>query len=205
MFPHKRKNQKQSKKLVNFFEMPGSEGDLLQNGGGDAISMGTSSYTDLPDDNPGPQISDTHQGQTPSSPLHSPSSLSPAKTKRRINDAAQLQLSDMAAVSQDLAGPSTESSIYNYPTSGLPVMDTTMKEMLISLQTSLMSNLSVMMNNFSIELKGLNDKVFNVEHKLEDQVRLLVTLLRRIRIKWKKICGSELNSWTWKTAQGGAM
>lgn len=53
----------------------------------------------------------------------------------------------------DNAITSLQSSIAAFPTSGQPVLDTTMKDILMSsLQSSLMSNLSSLIHKFSLEI-----------------------------------------------------
>lgn len=54
MLSRKRKEERCPKKLTDFFEMPATVGKLKQDGAGGALVQPPSSYTDLPDDDPGP-------------------------------------------------------------------------------------------------------------------------------------------------------
>lgn len=60
---------------------------------------------------------------------------------------------------------SLQSSIAAIPTSGQPVLDTTMKDMLLSLQSSLMTNLSSLIHKFSTDMR---DRVQYMENKMEE-------------------------------------
>lgn len=51
----------------------------------------------------------------------------------------------------------------SFPTSGQPVMDTTLKEMLISLQTSLMTHLSSLFHKITTDIHSLDDRVTNAK------------------------------------------
>ena len=51
---------------------------------------------------------------------------------------------------------------------GQPVLDTTMKDMLMSLQASLMSNLSSLMQKFSTDMQHMGDRVSYIEGKMEE-------------------------------------
>lgn len=99
---------------------------------------------------------------------HSPTSNSPAKAQMRMDPAMQAPSAVMSVTNPDQVGLNLAPSIANYPTPGLPVLDTTMKDMLLSLQTSLMTNISAMINNFSGQMQGMGDRVQRIEHKMHE-------------------------------------
>lgn len=63
---------------------------------------------------------------------------------------------------------SLQSSIAAFPTSGQPVLDSTMKDMLLSLQSSLMTNLSSLINKFTTDMRHTGDRVQYMEHRMEE-------------------------------------
>lgn len=90
----------------------------------------------------------------------------PCESADEDDPAIQAPSAGMAATHPDQVGPNLACSIANYLTSGLLVLDTTMKDMLLSLQTSLMTNISAMINNFSGQLQGMGDRVQHIEQKM---------------------------------------
>lgn len=61
-----------------------------------------------------------------------------------------------------------QSSVAAFPTTGQPVLDTTLKDMLLSLQTSLMSDLSSLITKFSSDINNLGNRVSYIEDKIEE-------------------------------------
>ncbi|XP_040190604.1 uncharacterized protein LOC120922368 [Rana temporaria] len=143
--------------------------------------MPSSYYTDLPDEIQDNWDPDSHVFNPEVSPPHSLSSKSPAKTRMKYDHSEQSPVIPATSSSQDQVGLKVASSIACYPTSGKPVLDTTMKDMLLSLQSSLMVNISAMLNNFSIEMKGLGERVLHVENKIEKQSKTVNNLVNAYR------------------------
>lgn len=54
-------------------------------------------------------------------------------------------------------------SMASFPTSGQPVIDTTLKDMLMSLQSSPMSDLSLLFHKISTDMQHIEGKVTNIE------------------------------------------
>lgn len=148
--------------------MPAPEGMTGQDGASGDHTQASSSYTDLPDDNHNTWEAGIDTLSAPSSPIRSPSSDSPAKSRMRMDPETQASSSGNATPRQDQVGLNLPSTIANYPTSGQPVLDTTMKDMLLSLQASLMLNISAMINNFASEMQGMGERVQHIEHKMDD-------------------------------------
>lgn len=135
-----------------------------QDGGG--LAAPQEAYTDLPD---------TIQGELgfsalPSSPTQDtgtgPLTSSPAKARMRM-DAPQPRppaaLIKPQAFNPLLSGQAPHSSMATFPTSGQPVIDTTLKDMLMSLQTSLMTDLSSMIRKITTDMWSLGNRVSNIE------------------------------------------
>lgn len=55
-----------------------------------------------------------------------------------------------------------------FPTTCQPVLNTTLKEMLLLLQSSLLTNLSSLISKFSTDIHDLGDRVTYIENKMED-------------------------------------
>lgn len=177
MQSRKRNKNNRSNKLTDTSVMSASADDQLQNGTCNTEVNPTTSYTDLPDENLSPWDYETPIVNAEVSPLQSPSSQSPAKAKMRYDYTDQASGCDMVSLCQDQVGLKMASPIAHYPTSGQPVLDTTMKDMLLSLQSSLMVNISSMFNNFTIEMKRLGERVYHVEGEMEKQAHTVNNLV----------------------------
>lgn len=84
----------------------------------------------------------------------------------------ELSTSNATEVTQGInplyADNATQSTIADFPTTGQPVLDNTMKEMLLSLQSSLFANFSSLMHKFSSDLHEMGDREIYVESKRGD-------------------------------------
>lgn len=58
------------------------------------------------------------------------------------------------------------SPIAAFPTSNQPVLETTMKEMLISLQSSLHNDISSMFTKFSTEMQSMGKRIYHIEKQI---------------------------------------
>ena len=181
MQSRKRIKETRFRKLTDMSDMSAAAEDQLQNGPHRSEVMPSSYYTDLPDEIQDNWDPDSHVFNPEVSPPHSPSSKSPAKTRMKYDHSEQSPVIPATSSSQDQVGLKVASSIACYPTSGQPVLDTTMKDMLLSLQSSLMVNISAMLNNFSIEMKGLGERVLHVENKIEKQSKTVNNLVNAYR------------------------
>lgn len=64
--------------------------------------------------------------------------------------------------------PAHPSHIAAFPTKIQPVLDTTMKEMLISLQNSLHNDITSMFTKFSSQMHYMGQKVYHIESQIGD-------------------------------------
>lgn len=129
------------------------------------------SYTDLPDEIPEHHQDTGTQAETPCSPGDDPLPGSPAKAKMRLDAPPmrpQRQLIEAQAPNPLTMHQALHSSMASFPTSGQPIIDTTLKDMLISLQSSLMTDLSSMFQKITSDLHSLDDRVHNTERGLTE-------------------------------------
>lgn len=98
----------------------------------------------------------------------SPASQSPAKLQMRMDPLNRASDAVSTGLHNDSAISSLQSSIAQFPTTGQSVLDTTMKDMLLSLQSSLMSNLLSLINQFSLEMKYMDNRMHFMENKMEE-------------------------------------
>lgn len=56
----------------------------------------------------------------------------------------------------------------SFPTIGQPVIDTTLKDMLLSLQSSLMTDLSSLFTKISTDMHVMDERVSHLEHSMEE-------------------------------------
>lgn len=64
-----------------------------------------------------------------------------------------------------------------FPTTGQPVLNMTLKEMLLLLQSSLLTNLSSLISKFSTDIHDLGDRVTYIENKMEDSTTTINDLV----------------------------
>lgn len=164
----KRKEFRQPKKLTDFFIML-----KIQDGGSGSPHKPATAYTGLPDAD-GLEISAQNDslGASPSS-LPSSASNSPAESRMRL---------DSASTSPEVSPASDHNSIHPspiavFPTSNQPVLDTTMKDMLISLQSSLRNDISTMFNKFSSQMHYMGQRVCNIETQVGEMTETVNDLV----------------------------
>lgn len=135
-----------------------------QDGAGQAAP--SSAYTDLPDDMTGEQPDTGTVDNLSHAPDGDPLLGSPAKARMRLDALPQRshhpQTEAQAPIPYSL-DQALHSSMSSFPISGQPVMDTTLKEMLISLQTSLMTDLSSLFHKITTDIHTLDDRMTNAE------------------------------------------
>lgn len=148
--------------------MLATDREKWQDGAGGTAAQTSSSYTDLPDENPGDWDSDVRPLSTWESPSHSPLSNSPAKAWMRMDQVTQAPGAVSTNLHTETVGLNMQSSIASFPTSGQPVLDMTMKDMLLSLQSSLMFNLTTLIHKFTSEMQYMEERVQHIEHKMDD-------------------------------------
>lgn len=94
----------------------------------------------------------------------SSSSSSPVKAKQQ-----HLQGNNMAEEETDTSLNDTrelQDSILEFPTKNQPVIDTTLKDMLVSLRSTLHADILTLTSHFKTEMKAVNNRVTHIEHKM---------------------------------------
>lgn len=164
----KRKEYRQPKKLTDFYSV--TQAERIQDGARGAsqpseTQLSADSYTDLPDEND-PSILPQEYSSSSQPPSGSSStSNSPAKSRMRLDNAAQAQ-EVRPALDQLLAQTPLSSPIAAFPTSNQPVIDTMLKEMLISLHSSLHNVISSMFTAFKSEMVHTGNKIGQIEKQM---------------------------------------
>lgn len=142
---------------------------LYKGGGGHAAPR--DAYTDLPDD---------HQGEMgmaalPLSPTEDtePDPLTSTQAKARMRIDTPLPRLPQAQIEPQAFNPlqsnqALHSSMASFPTSRQPVMDTTLKDMLMSLQTSLMTDLSSLFHQFNTDMHVMGQRVITIERGMTE-------------------------------------
>ncbi|PIO13727.1 hypothetical protein AB205_0115520 [Aquarana catesbeiana] len=159
------------RKLTTFL-FPQDKVSAFQDSAG-GLTETREAYTDLPDD----IHNEMGTAPLPISPTHDPGSdpltSSPAKARMwmdtpqshspHVSTAAQAQAFNPFQSNQAL-----HNSMASFPTSGQPVIDTTLKEMLMSLQTSLMTDLSSLFSKISTEMHSMDNRISNMERGMTE-------------------------------------
>lgn len=96
---------------------------------------------------------------------HSPASASPAKAHMRMDSPLSSELVS-AAQAPGHTETALKPSITAFPTSRQPVLHSTMKEMLLSLQTSLLAGFSSQIQRFTSDMQVMGDRVQYIESKM---------------------------------------
>ena len=156
----KRKEGSQPRKLEEFYPPKGR--GLIQDGAG--AGLGDASPSSPCSSRSTASSPRMHPGTTQQSPGGStPFDRSPAKSKPRL-EANTSQVSGGAEALEDtreLIDPFTA-----FPTSGKAVSDTTLKDMLVSLRSSMHADMLQCMRNFKADVGELGDRVTHVEEKM---------------------------------------
>lgn len=139
-------------------------------GGQDCASNSVSSST--PHNNHYSDLADVDGGAGRSSlrsasPLHSPPCSSPAKVRMKL-DSAAADTGVSPEISPAIEHTELQSPIARFLTSNQPVLDTQLKEMLLSLHRSLHADFTNITYKFSKELCMMGDRVNQVEHAITD-------------------------------------
>lgn len=104
-------------------------------------------------------------------PEYDPLTSSLTKTKMRLNapsqQPAQPQI-ETQAFNPLLSNQALHSSMASFPTSGQPVIDSTLKDLLLSLQTSLMTDLSSLFTKITSYIHSLDDRVTCIERGMNE-------------------------------------
>lgn len=153
----KRKDRDGPSKLMYFFSP--AAGRRIKDGAGSL-----SSALDAAEDEAWRQSNRSQVDLTGSGNLST--SNSPVKQRRKLtgDEGAELGQRQMAA---ELPGPvSYEDPLNSFPTSGQPILDTAVKEMLLSLRGSLQHDMAVFMKQTQRELDYVGERVDHVENKM---------------------------------------
>lgn len=115
-----------------------------------------------------------HQRLLPLPADNSPASFlskSPAKSKPGLSQTGEL---DTEVSHTLLAGSKadTQNPIAAFSKSGQPMMDTTLKDMLLSLQSPIHSDIVSMVHHFKTEITDLGHRVTNIENRMGEWVNL---------------------------------
>lgn len=73
--------------------------------------------------------------------------------------------------------PAIDNSIAAYPTTNQPVLDTTLRDMLLTLQTSIHFNISKMMHHITSEMTCMGERVTIIENKMGEVTSSFNTLV----------------------------
>lgn len=103
-----------------------------------------------------------------SSALRSPASGSSAKAQMKMDSPKTTDRLVSEVNSLVHTEPTFQSSVAAFPNAGQPVLDTTMKDMLMFLQTSLLTNFSSLIYKFSSDLQIMGDRVQYIENKIDE-------------------------------------
>lgn len=155
-----KQNKHQPQKLTAFFTQP--VGERRQDGTATSAQQGRTAYTDLSD--AAALDTDSHGGAEvfPQSPPTSSVSISLAKARMRL-EVDPLDPDVSHPPDTTLPQPPPQSSIASFPTTNQPVLDTTMKEMLLSLQSSLYNDYAAMFNRFTTEMHAVENGIYHIE------------------------------------------
>lgn len=158
---YKRKEREGPRKLTDFFRP--AEGRKFQDGAGPRSR--SSASTTQPHSNPKPSSGESHFNDNP---LSSSPFCSPVKQKRRLGEGGENE-DEAGAAGEEMEESSTQAEQLDaFPTSGQPIIDTTMKEMLQTLRGALQSDMAVFMSNTKREISAVSNRVEYVENKMEE-------------------------------------
>lgn len=155
---HKRKGSSQLQKLAPFF-LRAPRGLSQDGAGGTSPSASSRSGSATP--SPRSQGRSHRQSAEASTPL----SLSPVKSKpRRAPDLDREKVSTCQEPLDDTR--ELAETINSFPTNNQPISDTELKDMLVSLRSSLHADMMECMRGFKTDINEMGERVDHVEHKM---------------------------------------
>lgn len=93
---------------------------------------------------------------------------SPLRQKRRISDAESYVSDSHPNVNATFTNNPYNEKLNAFPTSGQPIVDTDLKEMLLSLRGALQQDMLSFMQKSKMEMDALGERVDYIEHKMND-------------------------------------
>lgn len=160
---HKRIGTSKPQRLTDFFTHPQHGG--RQNGAGSSSTPATKHEDKTHKKDTSPQHSDSPDSLQ--SYPSSPPSGSLAKAKFRLDGAGcsptMSPITDTGDDTRELP-----ESITSFRTMNQPVMDTVLKDMLVSLRSTLQADMINCMHRFSGEIKAVESKVEHIEGKMRE-------------------------------------
>lgn len=169
--PRHHKNPQQPQKMTSYYSARGFQ----QNGGG-AIDNRPEHRSEASGSRNGPTSTSIRSSNPPSvssSGPSSPSTRSPAKSKPRRDSPTRQGTDPGMEVSGPHSDPTHQSStdrdpIKEFPTADRPVSDTLLKDMLLSLRSSLQADMVRGITECQREVQAIGHRVHQVENKMEE-------------------------------------
>lgn len=157
--PRRNKENRRPQKLTEYYPL-----GPKQDGGGGTAARGMSSTPLYETGKGNPQKRNAPQRST-HSPIHTPNSGSPEKARLRL-DASDSSRDITPGLDSGEDTRDLPDSIDLFPTTNQPVLDTTLKDMLVSLRSSLHADMLSCVHRFGVELKETVSRVDHIEHKM---------------------------------------
>lgn len=153
----KRMGDFKPRKLTSFMFPPEDKVSTPKDGG-----VPREAYTDLPDESQNELGFSAHPLSPTLDPGIDPLNSSPAKAWMRM-DAAHprppLPLPETRAFNPFSSNQALHSSMVSFPTTRQPIIDTTLKYMLMSLQSSLTTDLSSLLHKISTDMQHMDRRI----------------------------------------------
>lgn len=145
---------------------------------------GAGGYTAAPRGGPSPPYTQTTVAGGEHSQPHltginsaSTPSAVPSKSKLRLTQDTEQDTELSHASQPPLMCQPLNSSIAEYPTLNQPIMDTTLKDMLLTLQNSIHSEITKLVLNFSSEMSFLGERVTTIETNMGEVTSSFIDLV----------------------------
>lgn len=196
--PNKRHGDKRPQRLTDFYS-PVSNGDRQDGAMACSPPATTSLMRTLQKGIK--QAKNTSQNSHHSYPPF-PSTNSPAKSKPRMDGNG---LSPEGSVASDSGEDTREipESIETYPTQNQPVLDTVLKDMLLSLRSTIQSDMASYMHKINKDIQSVGNRIDHIETKMEEYAGTINDLVdandeREGDTEWIKAKLADMEDRSWR-------
>lgn len=171
--PRRRKEGKTPGMMMDFFAHEGHPSHQDSGGGMQRSPRTLGQNTNLNWDTDNNHITRPKQLQTDSQ--SSSSASSPVKVKQRMVQHASVDTADRDTGSTLDDTLEFQETIAAFPTNNQPVMDSTLKDMLVSLRSAIHTDMLQLMKQCKSEVAEVSDRVTHIESKMRNSLTLSTT------------------------------
>lgn len=114
------------------------------------------------------ELGNTENGRYVSDPDMGEEIIGPQRQRRRISPSGEHASSSLPDYDQPPVNNPCADKLLAFPTSGQPILDTDIKEMLLSLRGAIQQDVQSYMHKTNVAIEGIGVRIDDMENKMED-------------------------------------